>query len=334
MNTLQEMYTAHDGKVSDRWTLYVQEYERLLAPLRQHPLCMLEIGIQNGGSLEIWARYFANARSLVGCDINPDCARLQYDDPRVTVIVADANTDATQERVRAISPVLDLVIDDGSHTSRDIVHSFGRYFPMLSEQGIFIAEDLHCGYWKDFEGGLFDPTSSISFFKALADIVNHEHWGMQYARARLLEPFRARFGVDLGEDQLAEIHSVEFINSICVVRKAPAARNVLGPRVVTAGVEQVVHGHHPLRGSTIERFDQSNNALASVENFPPEAIPALRAEVEQLRSELQDERNQLQDVRNQLQHARAELAAIRDSRSWRYTAWLRRLREGGQARHG
>lgn len=324
---LVDLYAAHDGKVSDRWTLYVHEYERLLAPLRQEPLRMLEIGIQNGGSLEIWARYFAEARSLVGCDINPDCARLQYDDPRVTVIVADANTDETQARVRAISPVLDLVIDDGSHTSSDIVRSFGRYFPMLAEGGIFIAEDLHCSYWKEFEGGLFDPTSSMSFFKALADVINHEHWGRPYARGRVLEPFRTRYALDLDEDQLAAIHSVEFINSICVIRKAPAERNVLGPRIVTAGVEHVVPGHSPLRGSTIERFDQADNPNASLESFPAEAMPSLRAEREQLRA-------RLNDAEHQLLQARAELAAIRQSRSWRYTAWLRRLRAGGQGQHG
>ena len=55
------------------------------------------------------------------------------------------------------SPNFDLIIDDGSHTSGDIVKSFARYFRHLSHGGIFVAEDLHCSYWSNFEGGLYYP---------------------------------------------------------------------------------------------------------------------------------------------------------------------------------
>jgi hypothetical protein len=362
MKALQDLYAAHDGKVSDRWSSYLDTYQRLFAPLRDRPLRMLEIGVQNGGSLELWSRFFANAQKLVGCDINPDCARLHYDDPRVELVVGDANMDEVHDRIRSLVPELDLVIDDGSHLSGDIVRSFGRYFPMLGDDGLYVAEDLHCSYWKHFEGGLFDQTSSISFFKALADIVNHEHWGRPYGRNRLLEPFRARFGLALEEEHLQHIHSVEFLNSVCVVRKCAPARNLLGGRVVTDGVELVASGHHALRGSTTERFDQQGNVLASLENFPAEAIPVLREGGEKLRAELQGAKAELQGAKAELQgakvelqgakaelqgakaelqgakaevqHLRAVVTAILGSRSWRYTAWLRRLRAARKEQHG
>jgi hypothetical protein len=73
--------------------------------------------------------------------------------------------------------------------SSDIIKSFALYFPRLAEGGLFIAEDLHCSYWEEFEGGLFDRNSSISFFKSLADIVNFQHWGVSKTRTQLLNHF-------------------------------------------------------------------------------------------------------------------------------------------------
>lgn len=325
MNTLQDLYRSHEGKLSDRWSLYLDTYERVLAPWRERPLRMLEIGVQNGGSLEIWSRYFPNARVLVGCDINPLCGNLRYDDPRVHVVVGDASVQGAYDRIRALSPAFDLVIDDGSHLSSDIVRSFARYFPLLAECGLFIAEDLHCSYWRDYEGGLFEPASSIAFFKALADIVNHEHWGRPYARAEVLRTFEQRWGCAFGEDILAQVHSVEFVNSVCIVRKHPAVRNVLGPRVPGGSIEEVAPGHLLLAGSNIERYDQEHNPTAELEAEPmrrlacqDEAIVALQAQLAQATARANE--------------AERNLASVRASRSWRYTAWLRRLSLGGARR--
>ena len=58
--TLKQIYVEHTGKVSDKWSIYLSEYDRILSEYRHKPLCMLEIGIQNGGSLEIWSKYFTN----------------------------------------------------------------------------------------------------------------------------------------------------------------------------------------------------------------------------------------------------------------------------------
>jgi len=99
MKTIQQLYGEHDGKVSDKWSLYLVEYDRLFAPFRERPVRLLEIGIQNGGSLEHWGKYFRHAEKIVGCDLNPDCGRLQYDDPRIALVVADANTDEAQQQI-------------------------------------------------------------------------------------------------------------------------------------------------------------------------------------------------------------------------------------------
>ena len=90
--SIDALHRSKTGKVSDKWASYLTYYDALFAPLREAPISMLEIGIQNGGSLETWASYFTQARQFIGCDIDPRCEALRYEDPRVSVVVGDANS--------------------------------------------------------------------------------------------------------------------------------------------------------------------------------------------------------------------------------------------------
>lgn len=291
MKSLLELYGEHQGKVSDKWLIYLAEYDRLFSGFRDRAVRMLEIGIQNGGSLEIWNKYFPNAQVLVGCDINPDCAKLTYDEPRIQLVIGDANTDAVENKILGHSTNFDLIIDDGSHTSSDIAKSFARYFRHLNEGGLFVAEDLHCSYWKEYEGGLYYPYSSMAFFKRLADVVNHEHWGIAKERRQLLRGFSEKFSLQFDEAELANIHSIEFFNSACVVRKLQAVSNVLGERVIAGRHEFVVPGYHRLSGTASQTPSQASNAWATM-------IPATEEAWQQLTGELSD-RNSLISCLNQ-----------------------------------
>ena len=169
---LMHLHDAHDGYVSDKWTGSLRQYERIFQSLRDDPVRLLEIGVQNGGSLKLWSQYFSKGQVFVGCDIDPGCSLLAYDDARIRVIVTDAAAPVALTQVMEQSGQFDIIIDDGSHRSGDIIRSFLQFFPTLSEQGIYVIEDLHCSYWPAFEGGLRYAASSLAFFRALTDIIN------------------------------------------------------------------------------------------------------------------------------------------------------------------
>jgi glycosyltransferase involved in cell wall biosynthesis len=322
MKTLEQLYLQHHGKVSDKWSLYLSEYDRLLASHRDRPINFLEIGIQNGGSLEIWSEFFRNANKLVGCDINPDCARLSYQDPRIAVIVGDANMDETERAIVGCTERFDIVIDDGSHTSGDIVKSFLRYFPKLDDGGIFIAEDLHCSYWQGFDGGLYHPYSSIAFFKLLADVINHEHWGVNKRAEDLLAGFCDEYRCGpLSITTLESIHSVEFVNSLCVVRKLPATRNVLGQRFIAGQDEIVVSGHLVLKSQNSAQVTprQDTNAWSTLERSPAEAWQQQQAElaefqtrVDSLEGRVAERTHQVFDLQQDVSSFKRQVAGLKD----------------------
>jgi hypothetical protein len=309
MITLQELYAAHTGKISDKWSLYLSEYERLFAAYRQRPIRLLEIGIQNGGSLELWAKYFEAAEAIVGCDIDPRCADLRFGDPRISVLVADANSTLGYKGILERSDRFDVIIDDGSHRSSDIVRSFASYFPHLEPGGLYIVEDLHCSYWQEYEGGLVDPDSSVAFFKLLVDVVNHEHWGVDKGRADLLVDFAQRLDANPLDATLAEIHAVEFVNSICVVRKAKALDNLLGPRVV-AGVHAFETQARMLHGTESRGPRQESNFWTVAAVPTRAAVQEAHTLHEKLIVERRVAQRTVDDLREQIQRIQRELERL------------------------
>jgi glycosyltransferase involved in cell wall biosynthesis len=308
--SLQALYGQHQGKESDKWSLYLSEYDRLFTGHRQLPVRLLEIGVQNGGSLEVWSAYFPNALQIVGCDINPDCARLRYADPRVSVVVGDANTEAVEACIATICPEFDLILDDGSHRSDDIVRSFARYFPRLADGGLFIAEDLHCSYWGTFKGGLYDPTSSMAFFRRLTDVVNHQHWGLAASRRSVLDSFASAYGVEISEAVLSHVHSIEFVNSLCVIRKNAPAANLLGERVISGTDGAIVGRRAELHGSLPVLADERDNPWSTPTQRPEVALARARVELESLQARLDHSASQARLVEDQLRDTRSQNLAL------------------------
>lgn len=269
MDTLFDIYEQHKGNLSDKWLSYLQVYDKLLKPYRDKPVRILEIGVQNGGSLDIWAQYFHNAECVVGCDIEPKCANIEFESPLVKLVVGDATSDDALEKVRAHSSSFDIIIDDGSHTSPDIIRSFAKVFPMIADDGLYVCEDLHCSYFKEFDGGLEDPRTSQSFFRRLSDYVNHEHWSAHHELKEPIQYFENEWGVEFSEEQLLRVHSVGFTNSICYIEKRPQQENLLQERVLrgtTAVVNATLVDKECFDANTMPASEFSDSApLGSIE---------------------------------------------------------------------
>jgi hypothetical protein len=233
------LHRSHIGKVSDKWSSYFGVYDRCLAPYRQLAVALLEIGVQNGGSLELWCRYFPHGRVFVGCDIEESCGLLRFDDDRVRVVVGNANSEQTAARIAEASAQFDVIIDDGSHYAHDIVESFLRYFSWLRPGGVYIAEDVHTMYMHGYGGGLRAPSSAQEFFKLLVDIVNYQHW---QGRAPLGEGVAAFAQGGRVPQFLLDgwVERVEFENSFVIIHKAHRpGHQKLGQRVVSGTVADV-----------------------------------------------------------------------------------------------
>lgn len=116
---------------------YTDVYEKYFAPLRQQPgLKLMEIGVACGSSLKMWSRYFSDAQ-IVGVDIRPECSQLCQKYPNIRIEIGNA----TQQ---PFGDGWNIIIDDGSHVSADIVDAFSVNWPTLKPGGLYVIEDLKC----------------------------------------------------------------------------------------------------------------------------------------------------------------------------------------------
>ena len=109
---------------------YFDVYERTFAPLRQsardagRPLRMLELGVQSGGSLDMWKHYFGESLDLHGVDINPLCKRFEDRHRNITIhLGATSDGSFMADLAQRLAPI-DIVLDDASHHSPDIIAAF------------------------------------------------------------------------------------------------------------------------------------------------------------------------------------------------------------------
>lgn len=345
MKNLIELYDEHNGKSSDKWDIYLHTYHQYLSSSRMSVKNFLEIGVQNGGSLEIWRKYFPAAENIVGCDINPDCEKLKYNDDTIKIVIGNSSTEDVKNRIQDIAQSFDLIIDDGSHDSSDIIKSFLLYFPLVNDEGIYIIEDLHCSYWQNFEGGLYDPFSSMAFLKKLADVQNHEHWGVELSADEFLQPYYEHYGCEhLGPIDYSEIHSVTFINSLCIIQKGKEKSNLLGIRHIVGDEESVVQGNKAHNGTYMPAMLQAHNFWSSLPLHPEMEWQKLVVAEQELTKEILAQQKRLKELQNHIskqeqhiqevntvleekEHLIQRLSfdnqALRDSTSWRITKPIR-----------
>jgi 23S rRNA U2552 (ribose-2'-O)-methylase RlmE/FtsJ len=202
--TFAELFIAHTGNVSSKWAQYLEVYERYFAPHRNKRCKILEIGVQNGGSLQLYQKYFSFAEKIVGVDIDPKCKRIESGN-----IYIEIGSQADREfldDVNAEHGPFDIVIDDGSHVFEHQISSFEALFPHLSSTGVYIVEDTHTSYLPDFGGGVRKQDTFIEYGKFVLDQVN------------------APFFADSTHQTawLAEhLYSVSFYDSMVVFEKRP-----------------------------------------------------------------------------------------------------------------
>lgn len=156
---------------------YHQIYDFFLKSLYNKEGSILEIGIDGGKSLKMWLELFPNAY-IYGMDI-----RLNYSGDRYNIFKGDQSKEGDLNIIKNTlkDKGLFFINDDGSHIPEHQILTFNTLFPLLSEGGIYIIEDIETSYWT--KNGLYGyetrygykhPNSIVEIFKEVADSVNSE----------------------------------------------------------------------------------------------------------------------------------------------------------------
>jgi len=168
---LWDIFLSHDGRTVHKWKHYFPIYEQYFSRFVNRPVFLLEIGVSEGGSLEMWKKYFGPHAQIVGIDID---SRWAFEDDQIAVrIGSQSDTSFLTEVIREFG-VPDIVLDDGSHEMTDVLETFSFLYPQMRSGSVYFVEDMHASYWEEFGGGLRMPGTFVEHAKNLVDELNAE----------------------------------------------------------------------------------------------------------------------------------------------------------------
>lgn len=170
---LKEYWLNNTGKKITKWTHYFWVYEKHFKPLTEKPIKMLEIGILNGGSLQMWKKYFHPDSVIVGIDINPACK--EHEENGVHVRIGDQSDPKFLASLIQEFGQFDLVIDDGSHHVDHVRKTFEILYPRIAKEAVYFIEDTHAAYWASHGGSISHPDSINNVAKTMVDKINASH---------------------------------------------------------------------------------------------------------------------------------------------------------------
>lgn len=211
--TYADLFTEHEGFYAYKGEHYLFAYQEILEKYTQkgEPVNLLEIGVLNGGSLQLWKKFLPEGSQIYGVDISTECANIPFNDENIHLFIGNGTSpDFWAENMQDVT--FDIIIDDGSHMCPDVINSFELLFPLkLNMGGTYIVESLQTSYLSIASGGYKLKGSSIEYLKNLIDYLNFNYIEFpQGFNQEGLEPLK-----DLNK----QIKRVSFYDSICAIEK-------------------------------------------------------------------------------------------------------------------
>ncbi len=216
MSHLRNYFENNDKRLINKFNHYFDVYERHFSKFRGKKVTIVEIGVFQGGSLQMWRDYFGPDATIWGIDIDPNCKTLEEKDTHI-LIGSQEDPAFLNSIVDKIGPI-DLLIDDGGHTQNQQIVTFDVLFKHIKEDGVFLCEDVHTSYWNVYGGGNRRQGTFIEYSKLLVDKINAHH------------SEEASLVVD---EFTRTANSIHFYDSIVVIEKAkmvPPSSKTMGKR--------------------------------------------------------------------------------------------------------
>lgn len=190
---------------------YTELYERLFLQWKNDPIAIFEIGIADGGSVQMWQEYFSQAR-IYAVDIE---AKSQFDNARVRTFVGDqASRDQLKPAIEAAGAP-HILIDDGGHTMEQQQVSLGYLFKHVRPGGYYVIEDVHTSLPALWKGFGVERDGANTTLRMLENFVR----GTQPAiRSRYMLPDEMQY-LDANIDSVMITHRPQSRSIMAVIRK-------------------------------------------------------------------------------------------------------------------
>ena len=144
INQLDTIFNKYETDKNSYFHNYTRQYNTLLKEFIEKPIKYLEIGVFNGGSIKAFRETFKKSPCILGLDINTICKNYEDTTQNIFVEIGNATDINFIKYITEKYGSFDVILDDGSHTNKDVIEPFELLFPLLNDNGLYIVEDTIC----------------------------------------------------------------------------------------------------------------------------------------------------------------------------------------------
>ncbi len=173
MNELEQYFEKNDKRLINKYQHYFDVYDKHFSKYKGQEITIVEVGVFQGGSLQMWRSYFGPKAKIWGIDIDPRCKLLE--EQNTNIIIGSQEDESFLESIYDITGPIDILIDDGGHTQKQQITTFNILFDKIKNDGVYLCEDVHTSYWLSYGGGSNRMGTFIQFTKKLIDKLNAFH---------------------------------------------------------------------------------------------------------------------------------------------------------------
>lgn len=250
MSVLSEIfYNLSPERSSSKWSHYFEIYERHFSRYCGHAPRVLEIGIQGGGSLDMWLRYFGPGATVTGVDIDPACKGLERDN--ISIEIGDQGSRDFWRGFRERHPErVDILIDDGGHHVSQQIITLQEMFQWVKPGGVYLCEDTHSSFWPSYGGaytggvgGFIEPGDQTftDYVKNLIDVLHWHHMSRPVVGSGAVLP-----AIDMAWWELfGNVKSMHAYDSVIVLEKGNGQSDLREPLMVDSA-NRNWRGHVPV----------------------------------------------------------------------------------------
>lgn len=160
------------------------------------PIVFVEIGVRDGGGLEMWKDYLPEGSRIIGIDNNP--VAKQFESDQFEIFVGDQADENFWNNFFLKVGNVDIIIDDGGHTNMQQLKTLLLTVNYINDGGMLIIEDTHASYLQSFSN-----PSKYSFIRYAYNLVDRMNY--RYSPLSLKNNY-----LDL------PIYRISFFESLCV----------------------------------------------------------------------------------------------------------------------
>lgn len=197
-NILDSLMIKYESDKGCNKNNYCRYYHEIFKNNAESYSKVLEIGVQNGYSIKAWEDYFVNSE-IHGIDILESCK--QFESERIKIHIGDQSDPIF---LNSIGTNFDVIVDDGSHKTSDVIASFKELWKHIKPGGYYIVEDLGVSVGSRYG--------------------NYRNLGEEYTAIDFLHELNKQFFkhgfVECTEPIAEEIESMFFGRWICFIKKS------------------------------------------------------------------------------------------------------------------